>query len=210
MLGVIAHMPTTYSWQSAVVALLLSAVGVSLAAESKPWLTLTNCQYVATKDCDGDSFRVRSGTNELNVRLYFVDTPEPNLRYPERTREQSEHFGTTLDETIKAGARARDVARDILQEPFIVRTRYASASGRSREPRYYAFVEVGTNSLATLLVAQGWARTKGVVATLPGGQKSKDMTERLHGLEAEARTKRLGIWASSTEKKTEAPERLTK
>jgi endonuclease YncB( thermonuclease family) len=189
---------------------LCLALGASVAAERREWVTFTNCQYVVTKDCDGDSFRVRSGTNEFYVRLYFVDTPEPNLRYPERNREQSEHFGVTLDETIRAGARARDVAREILQQPFTVRTRYASASGRSREPRYYAFVEVGTNSLATLLVAQGWARTKGVVATLPGGPKSKDVEERLKALEAEARTKRLGIWASATDKKMGTAEGLNK
>ena len=193
----------THSWHPMTITLgLLLMFNASVAAERKEWVTFTNCQYVATKDCDGDSFRVRSGTNEFNVRLYFVDTPEPNLRYPERTREQSEHFGVTLDDTIKAGAIARDVTRDILREPFTVRTRYASAAGRAREPRYYAFVEAGTNSLATLLVAQGWARTKGVVATLPGGVKSNDVTERLHGLEAEARTRRLGIWKSSTVKKT--------
>jgi len=28
--------------------------------------------------------------NEFLLRLYCVDAPETNLRYPERTREQSE------------------------------------------------------------------------------------------------------------------------
>jgi endonuclease YncB( thermonuclease family) len=54
--------------------------------------------------------------------------------------------------------------------------------------------------LAALLVAQGWARTKGVTATLPG-QDSKAFAARLRGLEAEARTKRLGIWQMSAAKK---------
>ena len=182
---------------------LLFAFSASVAAAPQPWVTFTNCQYVATKDGDGDSFRVRSGTNEFNLRLYFVDTPEPNLRYADRNREQAEHFGITIDDTLKAGARARDITRDILREPFVVRTRWASTAGR---PRYYAFVEVGTNSLATMLVAQGWARTKGVTATLPG-QKSKDFSERLHALEAEARQKRLGVWAMATDKKTETQTR---
>jgi endonuclease YncB( thermonuclease family) len=56
---------------------------------------LANCQYVANPSNDGDSFRVRSGTNEFIVRLYFVDAPETNLLYAERTREQSEYFGAT-------------------------------------------------------------------------------------------------------------------
>ena len=205
--GITRTVHTTHSWHPLTIALgLWVAFSASVATAAQPWVTFTNCQYVATKDCDGDSFRVRSGTNEFNVRLYFVDTPESNLRYPERTREQAEHHSVTLDDAIKAGARARDVTRDVLQQPFTVRTRWASAAGRAREPRYYAFVEVGTNSLAALLVARGWARTKGVVATLPG-QKSKDFCERLHALEAEAQQKRLGVWASSTAKKTETETR---
>ena len=170
-----------------------------MAAERREWVTFTNCQYVAHKDNDGDSFRVHSGTNEFTLRLYFVDTPETNLRYADRNREQAEHFGITIDDTLKAGMRARDITRDILREPFVVRTRWASTAGRLR---YYAFVEVGTNSLAAMLVAQGWARTKGLTAALPG-QKSKDVSVRLAALEDEARQRRLGVWAMATEKKTE-------
>lgn len=186
-----------------ILVLSLWLVAVSgLSAADRPWVVFTNCQYIATKDCDGDSFRVRSGTNEFNVRLYFVDAPETNLRYAERGREQAEHFGITIDETVPAGVKAREVTKELLRETFTVRTRWASAAGGGREPRYYSFVEIGTNSLATLLVAQGWARTKGVTATLPGRQ-SKDFAKSLRGLEAEARAKRIGIWRSSTDKKTE-------
>lgn len=191
---------TTRQWHTKTITLsVLFAAWQCLGAERKEWVTFTNCQYVAIKDGDGDSFRVRSGTNEFNLRLYFVDTPETNLRYPDRNREQAEHFGITIDDTFKAGERARDFTRDVLREPFVVRTRWASTAGR---PRYYAFVEVGTNSLAAMLVAQGWARTKGVTAALPG-QKSKDFSERLAALEAEARHKRLGVWAMAAPKKTE-------
>ena len=197
-------MVTSMSSPATMMVLSLWLVAVSgLSAADKPWDMFTNCQYIATKDCDGDSFRVRSGTNEFNVRLYFVDAPETSLRYAERSREQAEHFGITIDETVPAGVKAKEVTKELLREPFTVRTRWASAAGGGREPRYYSFVEIGTNSLATLLVAQGWARTKGVTATLPG-QKSKDFAKRLRGLEAEARTKRLGIWRSSADKKTEA------
>jgi len=195
-------------WHTTTIALLLSvALAQSWAAERREWVTLTNCQYVAGKDNDGDSFRVRCGTNEFIIRLYFVDAPETNLRYPERTREQSEYFGVTLDETLKAGAKARDTVRELLREPFDVRTRRASAAGRSTEPRYYAFVELGGKSLAELLVSQGLARTKGVTTNLPTGENWKAYAERLHALESEARQKRLGIWASSAEKISETPTR---
>lgn len=183
--------------------LLLSvAVRQSCAAEPREWGTLTNCQYVAGKDNDGDSFRVRCGTNEFIARLYFVDAPETNLKYPERTREQSEHFGVTLDEAMKAGAMARDMVREFLQEPFVVYTRWATAAGRSKEPRYYVLVEAGGKSLAEALISKGLARTKGVAANLPTGEKSKTYVGKLEALESEARQKRIGVWASSIQKET--------
>ena len=188
---------------TAITLLVLVAAWSSSAAQRREWVTLTTCQYVAAKDNDGDSFRVRCGTDEFNLRLYFVDAPETNLRYPERTREQGEYFGVTLDETMKAGARARDKAREILREPFVVRTRWATAAGRAKETRYYALVEVGGKSLAEVLVSQGLARTKGVSPNLPTGEKAKAYVERLEALEREARQKRLGIWAGSAEKMTE-------
>ncbi len=173
------------------------------SAAPKPWVLLTNCLHIAGKDNDGDSFRVRSGTNEFIFRLYFVDAPETNLRYPERTWEQSEYFGITLDETIMAGARAREVVGDLLQKPFVVRTRWAHAPGRGREPRYYGFVEIDGKGLAEILVSQGLARIKGVFAALPNGEKAKVYAEKLRRLEAEARQKKLGAWAHSKKQQAE-------
>ena len=188
---------------TAVTLLLFVALGPSSAAERREWVTLTDCQYVAAKDNDGDSFRVRCGTNEFNLRLYFVDAPETNLRYPERTREQSECFGMTLDETIKAGTKAKEAVQAMLQGPFVVQTRWASAAGRSRETRYYALVEVGGKGLTEVLVSQGLARTKGVMVNLPAGEKAKAYVERLEALEHEAWQKRLGVWANSPEQRAE-------
>jgi endonuclease YncB( thermonuclease family) len=195
-------------WYTTTIALLLSVVlAQSWAAEPKKWVTLTNCQYVDGKDNDGDSFRVRCGTNEFIVRLYFVDAPETNLRYPERTREQSEYFGVTIDETMKAGRKARDTVRELLREPFVVCTRRAIAGGRSIEPRYSAFIEVGGKSLAELLVSQGLARRKGVIVNLPTGVNWKVYAEKLQALESEARQKRLGIWGGAAEKNPETQAR---
>ena len=191
-------------WPVTVATLLLFvAFSPSSAAERRDWVTLTDCRYMAGKDNDGDSFHVRCGDQEFNLRLYFVDAPETNLQYPERTREQSEYFGVTLDETMKAGAKAKEAAQALLQELFVVRTRWASAAGRGRAPRYYAFIEVGGKSLAEVLVSQGLARTKGVFANLPTGEKAKAHVERLDALEREARKKRLGVWASSLEPSAE-------
>jgi len=191
----------------AVMLLLFVILSPSSAAERRAWVTLTDCQYVAAKENDGDSFRVQCGTNAFNLRLYFVDAPETNLRYPERTREQSEYFGVTLDETMKGGAKARDTVQEILREPFVVRTRWATAAGRAKETRYYALVEVGGKSLAEVLVSQGLARTKGVSPNLPTGEKAKAYVERLEALEGEARQRRRGIWGSAAENVSETQPR---
>lgn len=197
-------MQTTRSWQSVILALVLSAVaGASRAAETKPWVTLTNCEYVASESNDGDSFRVRSGTNEFSLRLYFVDAPESTMTYPERVRQQSEHYGITLDETLKAGAKARDRTQALLREPFLVRTRWASAAGRGRETRNYGIVEVGARSLAEVLVSEGLAQAKGVAPNLPSGEKAAAYMKRLEDLQGEARQKRLGAWATTPELKKE-------
>jgi len=144
-------MPIPHTYRSLIISIFLCVIaGASYARESKPWVTLTNCQYVVTKYNDGDSFRVRSGTNEFTLRLYYVDAPETTMSYPERVHQQSEHFGITMDEALKVGTQAKERVQELLREPFIVRTRWASAAGRGRETRYYCFVEVGGKSLAEI------------------------------------------------------------
>jgi endonuclease YncB( thermonuclease family) len=167
------------------------------AVDRKELVKLTGCQYVAQDYNDGDSFHVKCDTNEFILRLYFIDAPETNLRFPERTREQSEYFGVTLDETMRAGVKAKETVRDILREPFVMWTRWATAQGRSRVPRYYGFVEIGGKGLAELLISKGLARTKGVKSKLPTGEKSKVYIERLNALERNAQQRGIGIWAGT-------------
>ena len=163
-------------------------------AAPAPWSTLNGCTYVPHANNDGDSFHVRCGDDAFVLRLYFVDTPETNLQYPERTREQAEHFGATLDDTLKAGAKARAFVRDTLKGPFTVVTRKAAAAGRGKELRYYAMVHVGGKNLDEILVLQGLARAKGVAASVPG-EKSRAHAQRLQLLESEAKEKRRGLWS---------------
>ncbi|HRI11774.1 MAG TPA: thermonuclease family protein [Verrucomicrobiota bacterium] len=170
----------------------------SQAAERRAWSTLTNCTLIVSANGDGDSFRIRSGNKELNIRLYFVDAPECNLAYPERVLEQSRYFGVSLDTAIAGGVAAKHFTERLLtNRTFTVRTSFAVAGGRSREPRYYSIVELGTNSLAEALVANGWARTKGMVTTPEGGRPSKEVVKDLANLELAARVQRRGIWRSS-------------
>lgn len=170
----------------------------SVAAEPRKWETLTDCQYVQDKNNDGDNFRVKCGEKDVVLRLYFVDAPETHMRYPERTREQSEHFGCSLEQTMKAGVKATETVRETLSEPFTVWTRWAGAAGRAKEPRYYGLVEVRGNSLGEILIANGLARTRGITANLPAGDKSKVYLKKLHALEADAKKQKIGVWACST------------
>ena len=188
--------------RTVLIAILALAVGLvsapSWGANRKPWVRLTECQYVEQPYNDGDSFHVQCGEHVFVVRLYFVDAPESTLRYPDRTREQSEYFGVTLDETLRAGRQATSLVRERLHTPFVVWTRWASAGGRTKIPRYYSFVEVEGHSLAELLVSKGMARRKGVMAIGPTGEPAHVVQERLQALERTARQQKHGIWATSS------------
>ena len=171
------------------------------AADRKEWSTLSDCRYVAHHNNDGDSFHVHCGADEFVLRLYFVDTPETNLTYAERTREQAEHFGVTLDETLKAGKAASAFVRETLKQPFVVITRKAYAQGAAKDPRYYGMVQVGGKGLDEILVLAGLARVKGVNVNIPGGEKSRAHVERLRVLEEHAKQKRRGLWAAAAQPK---------
>ncbi|HET9734997.1 MAG TPA: thermonuclease family protein [Burkholderiales bacterium] len=163
----------------------------------KKWQALDNCRYVAREANDGDSFGLQCASRKFVLRLYFVDAPEANLQYAERVREQAQHFGTTLDETLNAGYRARDLVRNLLGGAFIVLTKRANAPGRSSEPRFYGLVQVGGQFLHEVLLVEGLSRVKGVTTALPNGTPSRDYVKRLQALENQARLQRKGVWARS-------------
>src|SRR5882762_4922350 len=180
-----------------VLLLLVARSSKTSAGDRKEWVKLTDCYYVDAPDNDGDSFRVRGGDKEFTAPLYYVDAPETSLQQAERTREQSLHFGVTLDETMKAGEKAKQRTKELLQKPFVIWTRWSTAGGRGRESRYYVIVEVDGKSLGETLVSEGLARTKGVAPNLPNQEKGKAYMERLDDLESAARAKHLGAWATS-------------
>jgi endonuclease YncB( thermonuclease family) len=195
-------MRRTISRQIFIVALLLGAFAPRAAmGKPKEWVKLTECHYVDAADNDGDSFRVQGGDKEFTARLYYVDAPETNLRQGDRTHDQSLHFGITLDETMKAGEKAKQRTKELLQKPFIIWTRWATAGGRGRESRYYVIVEIDWKSLGEILVGEGLARTKGMAPNLPSGEHAKAYMERLDDVEGAAREKHLGAWSRSTGEK---------
>jgi endonuclease YncB( thermonuclease family) len=183
-----------------VLAAVLGLAGVLPAADRGTpgkWETLTGCRFLPEKYSDGDSFHIVYGQRERIFRLYFVDAPETDVSFPDRNREQCEHFGITAEQLKKAAEESKAFAAEWMSKPFVITTRWQTAMGRSALPRYYAMVEVSGKDLAELLVSHGWARAKGTVAVPPGGGKAGDQMEKLRKLEAQAKAKRLGIWAYS-------------
>jgi endonuclease YncB( thermonuclease family) len=183
---------------AAVFLLFVAFLHPALANDKKEWVKLADCRYVENPDNDGDSFHVRAADKEFTARLYYVDAPETNLRQGDRTHDQSLHFGITLDETMKGGEKAKQRTKELLQKPFVIWTRWATAGGRGRESRYYVIIEVDGKRLSEILVSEGLARVKGVSVMSPSGEKAKAQMERLDDLESAAREKQLGAWATST------------
>jgi endonuclease YncB( thermonuclease family) len=102
-----------------------------------------------------------------------------------------------MDESMKAGEKAKQRTKELLQKSFLIWTRWSTAGGRGRESRYYVIVEVDGKSLGEILVSEGLARVKGVAPNLPNEEKGKAYMERLDDLESAARAKHLGAWATS-------------
>ena len=80
--------------------LALCLAAVALAQEqsitpkhSRRFIRYDACEFVPTKYADGDSFRVRIGADEFVLRLYYVDAPESDERFPDRNVEQAHYFG---------------------------------------------------------------------------------------------------------------------
>jgi len=146
---------------------------------------------------DGDSFHVECGGKNYHFRLYFVDCPETDTRFPDRIRDQSQHFGITPDQSIKVGFKAKEFTKRMLHRPFTVLTRWYNARGASAQERFYAVVLCDGKNLAEELVAAGFARPFGMRANFPDGPRSKDFIANLKRLEGRAMRSRAGAWSKS-------------
>ncbi|GBD98437.1 comE operon protein 1 [bacterium BMS3Abin07] len=151
---------------------------------------------------DGDSFLVKADGKILHVRLYFVDCPETSTSSKadaQRVREQTRYFGLSDPaRVIHFGNKAKTSVKDRLANPFTVYTAFANAMGRSSGGRIYAFITTSDgNDLASLLVKEGLARTRGTGRKTPDGIPRNEMIKRLRDIEISAMLKRIGIWSES-------------
>jgi len=166
----------------------------------------TDARYVDREGNDGDSFLVRAGGREFELRLYFVDAPESYLsdRYADQRRRVAEQArelgGITPEEAVEVGKRAKAYTRQQLgNRTFTVYTYWEEVYDGER---YYGFVELPDGSdLGTRLVEQGLARihTKGPGSKekpvpTPRGETFFQARDKLEAIEAAARKSKKGAW----------------
>ncbi len=168
---------------------------------------LTGAVLVQHEDNDGDSFHVKAGGRQFELRLYFVDAPEKYLsdRY-ERQRERVEEQGQDLggispEQAVEVGNAAKMFSeRELKGKTFTVYTYWEQVYDGDR---YYGFVELADGSyLGTKLVESGLARihTKGPGSRerpvpTPAGKSFHQHREMLYDLERKAKRGKVGAWS---------------
>jgi competence protein ComEA len=153
--------------------------------------------YLTKRPNDGDSFHVSVEGHEYIFRLYFVDAPEISAEFRDRVEEQAKYFGVTVDEVLEVGDLAKQFTREKLTEPFLVRTCWEDAGGRSRMQRFYAFVQTRTGDLGEQLVENGLARSHPATAKPEGLTSAAAEWQKLMTLEQKAKREKVGGWGAN-------------
>lgn len=176
--------------------ILVGGTGRSTLAHA-PWVTLQGGHYLVKRPNDGDSFHVSVSGHEYIFRLYFVDAPETTAEFRDRVEEQAKYFGITVDQVLQVGELAKEFTREKLTEPFLVRTCWEDAGGRSRMQRFYAFVQTRSGDLCEQLVENGLARIHEGTARPEGLTSAASEWQKLIAFEQKARRERVGGWGAN-------------
>lgn len=152
-----------------------------VASLTKGWTRFENCRHIVGEYYDGDSFMAETADgNRVVFRLYFVDAPETDDRFPKRNAEQAKIFG--VKDVRPLGEKARKFTRDFLRRGFTATTKHQHAAGMSGLPRSYAFVEVDGELLSEALLKSGLGRAYGRDTALPDGGDKYKHWDRLNGM----------------------------
>jgi len=162
-----------------------------------PWVTLQGGHYLVKRANDGDSFHISIQGKEYIFRLYFVDAPETTSEFRDRVEEQASYFGVTVDQVLKLGELAKTYTREKLSGPFLVRTCWEDAMGRSRMQRFYAFVQTSNGDLGEQLVENGLARIHGASAKPEALSSAGSELRKLADLERKAKQEKVGGWGTN-------------
>ena len=175
----------------------LFAASIANSFARSPWVTLQGGHYLIKRPNDGDSFHVSVEGHEYIFRLYFVDAPETSAEFRDRVEEQAKYFGLAVDQVLEVGDLAKQFTREKLTEPFLVRTCWEDAGGRSRMQRFYAFVQTRNGDLGEQLVENGLARSHPATAKPEGLTSAAAEWQRLMALEQKAKREKVGGWGAS-------------
>ena len=175
----------------------LFAASITNSFAHAPWVTLQGAHYLIKRPNDGDSFHVSVEGHEYIFRLYFVDAPETSAEFRDRVEEQAKYFGVTVDQVLEVGDMAKQFTREKLTEPFLVRTCWEDAGGRSRMQRFYAFVQTRTGDLGEQLVENGLARSHPATAKPEGLTSAATEWQKLMALEQKAKREKVGGWGAN-------------
>jgi endonuclease YncB( thermonuclease family) len=155
---------------------------------------------------DGDSFMVRAGGREFELRLYFVDAPESYLsdRYENQQRRVADQArdlgGISSEEAVAVGKAAKKFTKEQLSgKTFTVSTYWEQVY---EGDRFYGFVELADGGdLATRLVEEGLARihtkgpgTKEKPVPTPDGATFFQARDKLESIERQAQRAKRGVW----------------
>jgi DNA uptake protein ComE-like DNA-binding protein len=173
------------------------AASITNSFAHSPWITLQGGHYLIKRPNDGDSFHVSVEGHEYIFRLYFVDAPETSAEFRDRVEEQAKYFGATVDQVLEIGDLAKQFTREKLTEPFLVRTCWEDAGGRSRMQRFYAFVQTRTGDLGEQLVENGLARSHPATAKPEGLTSAAAEWQKLMALEQKAKREKVGGWGAN-------------
>ena len=178
----------------------LFAASITNSFAHSPWITLQGGHYLTKRPNDGDSFHVSVEGHEYIFRLYFVDAPEISAEFRDRVEEQAKYFGVTVDQVLEVGDLAKQFTREKLTEPFLVRTCWEDAGGRSRMQRFYAFVQTRTGDLGEQLVENGLARSHPATAKPEGLTSAAAEWQKLVKLEQKAKREKVGGWGANEDR----------
>jgi len=148
-----------------ILSIFAPALCLSSFALAGDWETLEGVRLDKSQYADGDSFHVKHNGKDYTFRLFYVDTPETDDRYPERIRGQAKYFSLSASETIELGNEATEFVQDFLSGTFTVYTDWSDGWGAST--RYRAMVYKDGKDLGAELVKRGLARASGFVPDTP-------------------------------------------
>ncbi len=181
---------------------ILAILLLGLATNSwSNWQRWERCTLLTDRYMDGDSFYIKTSNGRVYIiRIYFVDAPETDDRFPDRLEEQAEYFGISVRDNLRVGDMATKFAQQFMREPFTVHTRRQTARGASDSPRFFGFIENSQGKfLHEELVRNGLGRVHGMPAARPDGLAAARVWSRLRAAREEAKERKVGAWRFNPE-----------